>query len=241
MKKVDQFVIYQAVGRSAGWLAAASVLAKKRPEDPPHIILMPERHFEQDTFLSDFEACHKKYGWVSVAVGEGVTYADGTPISASRVTDKFSNVEFGAMGGTSAAMMLHRMISDRFKLRGEFQVVESLQMCGADRIPAVDRKEAFQCGVEAVKLVKNGLTGYMVSIQREKGKEYRVSYGTTPLTEVAIKAKPMPDAYINAEGNFVTKAFVDYLKPLVGDLPDYVTLKAKKAVQKFSAINRTSV
>jgi len=231
MKKVDQFVIYQAVGRSAGWLAAASVLAKKRPEDPPHIILMPERHFEQEKFLSDFEACYKKYGWVSIAVGEGVTYADGTPISASRVTDKFSNVEFGAMGGTSAAMMLHRMIADRFKLRGEFQVVESLQMCGADRVPAVDKKEAFQCGVEAVKLVKEGHTGYMVSIKREKGREYKVSYGTTPLKEVAIKAKPMPDAYINTEGNFVTRAFVDYLKPLVGELPAYVTLKAKKAVR----------
>ena len=105
MQKVDQFVIYQAVGRSAGWLVAASVMGKKSEADPPHIILMPERHFDLEKFLSDFERCNKKYGWVSIAVGEGVTYADGTPISASRVTDKFSNVEFGAMGGTSAAMI----------------------------------------------------------------------------------------------------------------------------------------
>lgn len=228
MKKVDQFVVYQAVGRSAGWLVAASVMGKKDEADPPHIILMPERFFELEKFLNDFETCYKKYGWVSIAVGEGVTYADGTPISASRVTDKFSNVEFGAMGGTSAAMMLHRIISDRFKIRGEFQVVESLQMCGADRMPAVDAKEAFQCGVEAVKLIKNGQTGYMVSIQRGKGEKYSVKYGMTPLEEVAIKEKPMPGKYINTEGNFVTKAFVNYLKPLVGELPEYVTLKAKK-------------
>ena len=228
MQKVDQFVIYQAVGRSAGWLVAASVMGKKNEADPPHIILMPERHFDLHKFLNDFETCYKKYGWVSIAVGEGVTYEDGTPISASRVTDKFSNVEFGAMGGTSAAMMLHRMISDRFKIRGEFQVVESLQMCGADRMSAVDAKEAFQCGVEAVKLIKSGQTGYMVSIEREKGKVYSVRYGKTPLEEVAIREKPMPDKYINAEGNFVTKAFVNYLKPLVGELPEYVTLKAKQ-------------
>ena len=231
MKKVDQFVIYQAVGRSAGWLVAASVMGKKDEADPPHIILMPERHFDPEKFLNDFEACYKKYGWVSIAVGEGVSYADGSPISASRVTDKFSNVEFGAMGGTSAAMMLHRMISERFKIRGEFQVVESLQMCGADRIPAVDLNEAFECGIEAVKLVKSGETDYMVSIQREKGKLYKVKYGKTLLKEVAIKEKPMPDKYINNEGNFVTKAFVNYLKPLVGALPEYVTLKARRVVR----------
>lgn len=228
MKKVDQFVVYQAVGRSAGWLVAASVMGKKDEADPPHIILMPERYFELRKFLNDFETCYKKYGWVSIAVGEGVAYADGTPISASRVTDKFSNVEFGAMGGTSAAMMLHKMISDSFSVRGEFQVVESLQMCGADRMSAVDANEAFHCGIEAVKLVKSGETGYMVSIQREKGTHYKVKYGKTPLEEVAIKEKPMPDTYINAEGNFVTKAFVNYLKPLVGELPEYVTLKARK-------------
>ena len=58
-----------------------------------------------------------------------------------------------------------------------------------------------------------------------------VRYGKTPLEEVAIREKPMPDKYINAEGNFVTKAFVNFLKPLVGELPEYVTLKARKVVR----------
>ncbi len=229
MKKVDQFVIYQAVGRKAGWLAAASAAAKKSEEDAPHLILMPERNFEMEKFLSDFEACYKKYGWVSIACGEGVSYADGTPISASKITDKFSNVEFGAMGGTSAAMMLHRIISDKFGLRGEFQVVESLQMCAADRAAAIDVKEAFQCGAEAVKLAKADKSGLMVTMVRGKGRQYKISFGTAPLREVAIEAKPMPNEFINAEGNFVTKAFLDYLKPLVGELPDYACLKCKPA------------
>lgn len=61
----------------------------------------------------------------------------------------------------------------------------------------------------------------MVSIVREPGEPYRWSLGTAPLAEVALGAKPMPDAYINAEGNYVTAACFDYLRPLVGPLPEY--------------------
>ena len=103
MKLVDQFVVFQTVGRSAGWLPAAAALAKVDEDDAPHIILLPERAFDQDRFLADVKRCYDRYGWCSIVCGEGVCYADGTPISASRVTDKFANVEFGAMGGTSAA------------------------------------------------------------------------------------------------------------------------------------------
>lgn len=227
MQKVDQFSIYQAVGREAGWLAAGAVAAKKNDCDAPHIILMPEVPFVKKKFLDEFAKCYKKYGFVSIVVGEGVTYKDGSPISASKTKDKFANVEFGAMGGTSAAMALHRMISDKYKsMRGEFQVVESLQMCGADRMSAVDAKEAFQCGVEAVKLAKAGKTGLMVSMVRAKGKQYKIEYKAAPLKDVAVRAKPMPKKYINKNGTFVTKAFVDYLKPLVGDMPCYTSLKA---------------
>ncbi len=229
MRKVDQFVVYQAVGRKAGWLAAAAAAAKRSEEDAPHIILLPERPFDKEKFLADVDACHKKYGWVSIVCGEGIAYADGTPVSASRTTDKFANVEFGAMGGTSAALMLHRMITEKFEgFRGEFQVVESLQMCAADRAASLDVKEAFQCGVEAVKLAKADKSGIMVSMVRGKGRQYKVAFETAPLTTVAIEAKPMPDAFINAEGNFVTKAFLDYLKPLVGELPSYHSLKGKQ-------------
>jgi len=224
MKYVDQFVIFQTVGRSAGWLPAASALAKKDEDDAPHIILLPERAFELDRFLADVKRCYDRFGWCSVVCGEGVCYADGTPISASKTTDKFSNVEFGAMGGTSAAMMLHRMISATYGWRGEFQVCESLQMCAADRVHPGDVEEAYACGRRAVELAAEGVSGVMIGIVRESSDPYRWSLGTAPLAEVALGAKPMPDEYINAEGNFVTPACIEYLKPLIGPLPDYVRL-----------------
>lgn len=224
MRRVDQFVIFQTVGRAAGWLAAASALAKAAEDDAPHLILMPERPFDREKFLADVKRCYDQFGWCSVVCGEGITYPDGTPVSATRVADQFANPEFGAMGGTSAAMMLHRMIGQAYNWRGEFQVCESLQMCAADRVSETDLQEAYACGQEAVRLAIGGVSGMMVSIQRESSSPYRYRLGTVPLAEVAIKAKPMPDEFINQEGNFVTPAFLEYVAPLVGPLPEYVRL-----------------
>jgi 6-phosphofructokinase len=229
MKLVDQFVVFQTVGRSAGWLPAAAALAKSSEEDAPHIILLPERPFDKERFLAGVKRCHDRYGWCSIVCGEGVCHADGTPISASRVSDKFANVEFGAMGGTSAAMVLHRMIAAAFGWRGEFQVCESLQMCAADRVAPGDAEEALACGRRAVELAISGTSGVMVSIVRESDEPYRWSLGTAPLAQVALGAKPMPDAFIDTENNFVTPGCIAYLRPLIGPLPEYARLKGIRA------------
>jgi 6-phosphofructokinase 1 len=229
MQRVDPFTVFQTVGRSAGWLPAAAALAKKRPEDPPHIILVPERPFEQQKFLEAAERAYKKFGFVSVVCGEGISYADGTPVSASQVTDKFSNVEFGAMGGTSAAMMLHRMLSNEFGWRGEFQVTESLQMSAGDRAVKLDHDEAYAAGREAVRIASGGTSGVMVTIERGKGPRYSSRFGTISLKKVAINARPMDDKYIDDKNLFVTKAFLSYAAPLVGELPQYASLTIKRA------------
>lgn len=231
MQKVDQFTVFQTVGRSAGWLPAAAALAKRKPADPPHIILVPERPFEQEKFLAAVKKAYDNYGFCSIVCGEGITYADGTPVSASQIKDKFSNVEFGAMGGTSAAMMLHRMISNAFGWRGEFQVTESLQMAASDRAVKLDYDEAYQCGQQAVKLAQAGTNGVMVTIKRasKRGENYKAGFGTIPLREVAVHARPMDDKYISNDGLFVTKAFYDYASPLVGPMPAYATLNMKRA------------
>lgn len=231
MQRVDQYSIFQTVGRSAGWLPAAAACAKRSPADAPHIILLPEVPFEKDVFLAGVENAQKKYGFCSIVCGEGVTYADGTPISASETRDKFGNVEFGAMGGTSAAMMLHRMIASAFGWRGEFQVTESLQMCAADRAVKLDIDEAYGCGKEAVRLALAGQDGVMVTIVRDskKGEPYKSSFGTMPLGKVANADRPMPRNMITKDGLFVTRAFLDYAAPLVGELPTYANLTIKKA------------
>jgi len=228
MQKVDQFVIFQTVGRDAGWLAAASAAGKRTDAEAPHILCLPERPFEKEKFLKDVKRFYDELGWVSIVCGEGIAYANGRAVSTAQTTDKFDNIEFGAMGGTSAAMALHKMISDEFGFRGEFQIPESLPMSAADRVARLDIDEAYMCGRAAVGLAKQGKSGVMVTLERQAGSEYKCTTGTIALEEVAIKAKPMPDEFINSEGNFVTDAFLDYLRPLVGELPDYARLAFNK-------------
>lgn len=225
MQKVDQFVIYQTIGRDSGWLAAATALARKNGEDAPHLIYTPEFHFNPDNFLKDVGSCIKFYGWVSVVCGEGLKYSDGSPVSLSAAKDKFNNTEFGAMGGASVAINLHRMITDEFGYRGEFQITESLIMSDFVRASAVDLDEAYQCGIEAVKLAGNGESGVMVTINRISDNPYTIEYGKVPLKEVAVSAKPMPAEYFNSEGNYVSPLFFNYIKPLVGELPEFIKLK----------------
>ncbi|AQQ70000.1 Pyrophosphate--fructose 6-phosphate 1-phosphotransferase [Limihaloglobus sulfuriphilus] len=224
MKRVDQFVVFQCIGREAGWLPAATALAKKSEEDAPHILCLPERPFIREKFFADVEAAYKKYGFVSIVCGEGIMTPEGRPVSASETRDKFSNVEFGAMGGASAAIGIHSMISSEFGFRGEFQITESLPMCGADRGVQLDFDEAYLCGRTAVKYAEDGKTGVMVTLERGAGQGYSCVTGEASLSDVAVRAKPMPDNFISEDGNFVTDEFIDYVKPLVGELPDYVKL-----------------
>jgi 6-phosphofructokinase 1 len=224
MQKVDKFVVHQTVGREAGWLAASAALARENPADAPHIILTPEFPFREDAFLDEVARIEKKHGFVFIVCGEGVCYEDHTPVSASKTRDKFSNVEFGAMGGSSVALEIHKIIHAKFGWRGEFQITESLPMCCEDRASRIDKKEAAQCGRKAVELAKQGITGVMVSMIREKGRDYRIQFGTAPLKDVAIAAKPMPRDMFEKSGMMVNKKFVDYCRPLVGDLPVFHSL-----------------
>ena len=223
MQRVDSFVIYQTIGRDAGWLAAATALARKQDGDPPHLIYCPERPFHKDEFIEDAKACIDKLGYVSVVVSEGIKYSDGTPVSASENQDKFGNVEYGAMSGSSVGLNVHRILADATGLRGEFQITESLPMCAVDRAEPGDIERAAGCGAEADRLASSGETGYMVTITRDNSGKF--GYGRTPLSDVAVRAREMPPEMINKRGNDVTEAFLEYARPLISPLPEYVSLE----------------
>lgn len=219
MQKVDPVLVYQAVGRDAGWLASSAALAREEEADPPHLIYIPERPFMREKFFADIERCYSRFGFVSIVVGEGIVFADGSPVSGTQTFDKFGNPEFGAMGGASAAMVVKNLACDHLGVRGEFQVVESLQMAGMDRVSVVDQEEAFMAGVHAVRLAVSGETGLMVALERAPGPVYECRYVAVPLTRVNEGKQRMPDEFIDDDASFVTPAFLDYLRPLVGDLP----------------------
>lgn len=225
MQKVDKFVIYQTIGRDSGWLAAATALAKNKESDAPHLIYCPERPFNKEEFLQDAEDCIKKYGWVSIVVSEGLLYPDGTSVSAAQEKDSFHNREFGAMGGASVGLNVHKILKDATGYRGEFQITESLNMCAIDRAVPKDLEEAYDCGTEAVRLAISGNSGYMVTIERISDNPYKTVFGKIELSNVAIKAKAMPKNFINDKGNFVTDKLINYMRPLIGEIPSYIELE----------------
>jgi 6-phosphofructokinase 1 len=100
------------------------------------------------------------------------------------------------------------------------------------RASKVDLDEAYRCGVEAVKLAEKGNSGVMVSIKRISDNPYTIEFGSVPLHEVAVSAKPMSKDYFNKEGNHVSQKFIDYMKPLAGELPEFVKLEKIFAKRK---------
>ncbi|MCJ7789861.1 MAG: diphosphate--fructose-6-phosphate 1-phosphotransferase [Candidatus Atribacteria bacterium] len=229
MQRVDKYVILQTVGRNTGWLAASAALVKKTEFDAPHLIYIPERPLSKERFISEVKECINKNRWVSIVCGEGILWEDGTPVTSLQTQDNFSNIEFGAMGGGSAALTLHKIINQETKYRGEFQITESLSMCAIDRASKIDLEEAYACGVKAIQLAEEGVSGVMVSLHRISSSPYQVELKTVSLNEVALYTRPMDDKYINNQGNFVTNEYIKYIQPLVGELPRYSELNFIKS------------
>jgi len=229
MQRVDKYVILQTVGRNTGWLAASAALVKKTESDAPHLIYIPERPLSKERFISEVKECINKNRWVSIVCGEGILWEDGTPVASLQTQNNFSNIEFGAMGGGSAALTLHKIINQETKYRGEFQITESLSMCAIDRASKIDLEEAYSCGVKAIQLAEEGLSGVMVSLHRISSSPYQVELRSVSLDEVALHTKPMDDKYINNQGNFVTNEYIKYIQPLVGELPRYSELNFIKS------------
>jgi 6-phosphofructokinase 1 len=224
MQKVDQYAVFQAIGRDSGWLAASASLARRDEADAPHLVYVPEVPMNAKRFLSDVTRCIERNGYAYIVCGEGVLWEDGTPVSASSTTDEFSNIEFGAMGGVSAAMSLHRLINEHTGYRGEFQITESIPMCGADRVSETDREEAYGCGREAMRLAAGGHSGVMVTIRRVQSDPYAYEFGTERLSEVARRTHRLPGEFYDPETKQPTDEFRRYAAPLVGEIPAYATL-----------------
>src|SRR3954469_13381772 len=65
------------MGRHAGFLTAASVLARQNDEDGPHLIYVPEAPLSEEKFLADVDRVYSKKGRCLIAVSEGVSQPGG--------------------------------------------------------------------------------------------------------------------------------------------------------------------
>lgn len=203
--------LVEVMGRNAGWLTAATVLAKEDPDDAPHLIYMPEQGKSLELVIADVEKWYKKLGYCVVAVSEGFTNEEGKGFSSSNEVDAFGHAR---LGGVVEA--LEEAISDALGLKTRYDKPGYLQRSFGELQSSVDREEAYMVGCEAVRAALAGETGVMISLVREAGPEYVCRLGLALLSEVANAEHVLPREWINSEANGVTQAFIDYAKPLIG-------------------------
>jgi 6-phosphofructokinase 1 len=221
--------VYIAVimGRHAGFLTAASIFAKKYPDDGPHCIYLPEKAFDKDKFLGDVDKFYKKYGRCIIAVSEGVTDNNGTPIIASlnknSEKDAHGNVQLSGTGALGDA--LAGLVKEKLKIkRVRCDTFGYLQRSFLSVVSGIDAQEAREVGEKAVQFSVWADVDGSVAIRRTG--DYSVEYFLTPLETVAKDSKHMPDEYIDVANSTVTEAYKDYARPLIGSMPEYERISA---------------
>lgn len=214
------------MGRHAGFLTAASALARIYPEDGPHLIYLPERAFSMESFCADVERVMQQTGRCVIAVSEGICDAKGTPIIAahSQEVDSHGNLQLSGNGA------LGDLLAEELKRRTGIKRVRAdtfgyLQRSFPGVVSETDAREARKVGESGVRYAVKTFESGSIAIQRKKTDRYAVTFERVPLKSVAKETRHMPARFINKAGNDVTKAFIEYVKPLVGKLPAMGRLK----------------
>jgi len=214
------------MGRHAGFLTAAAALGRRQEDDGPHLVYVPEAPFDTGKFLADVAAVFKRHGRCLVAVSEGIVDKDGQPIAAKLAVEQGHHVERDSHGNVqlSGSGALGDFLSVAIKSKLGIKRVRSdtfgyLQRSFAGLQSPVDAAEARRCGQEAVRFAMETISGSVAMKRTGNGTRYGVEYFRTDLANVAEKTKSLAPEYINADGNGVTAAFVEYAMPLTGGVP----------------------
>lgn len=205
------------MGRNAGFLTAASSIAKKYPDDGPHLIYLPERPFNFDRFLLDVKNTYEKHGKCIVAVSEGIVDEEGVAIvtkySKNNEKDSHGNIQLSGTGVLGD--LLAKMIKENLKIkRVRSDTFGYLQRSFSGCVSDVDQREAREVGEKAVQFALWDNVDGSVTIHRTG--LYSVDYRLSKLEDIAKYTKSMPDNFINDLGNNVTDDYKHYLLPLLG-------------------------
>lgn len=204
--------VIEAMGRNAGWITAASALARRNPGDAPHLIYLPERAFNEEEFLEDVKRLWEEKGGVVVVVSEGLKGADGEPI-VPPIFKQGRATYYGDVSSYLANLVIQKL---GIKARSEKPGI-----CGRASIAwqsPVDRDEAVLTGREALKAAMEGVGGVMAGLIRDHTEDgsYQVHVERIPIKEVMMHERTVPERYMNPRGNDVTQEFVDWCRPLIG-------------------------
>ena len=230
--------ILEVMGRHAGWIAAAAGLAGEGADAPPHLILFPERRFDEAAFLAKVKATVERVGWCTVVASEGVRNAQGQFLAEAGTRDAFGHSQLGGV-----APMLAQLVKDKLGYKYHWALPDYLQRSARHAASKVDAEQAYAVGKAAVDYALAGMNAVMPVIVRTSDAPYRWKVEPAPLAKIANKEKKMPKGFIRRDGFGITDAARRYLSPLIAGeaplpwrrdgLPAYGTLKLSPVARRL--------
>lgn len=203
--------IVEIMGRDAGWLTAASALARNQYNTAPHLIYLPEVPFSEEAFLEDVRTALLEKNNIIIAVSEGIRDKDGNYITASdSVADQFGHQQLSGAGKA-----LELLVKKHLGVKVRSIEVNVLQRCSSHLASKTDLDESFAQGKQAVGFAEEGITGSMVCVCRESDKPYKIHYDHAPISQIANEARSVPVEWISEKGNDIKQELIDYMLPLI--------------------------
>lgn len=232
--------VLEVLGRNAGWTAAAAALAGSCRDEPPHLLLLPERPFDPDRFIEQVRRCDALHGYCVVVASEGLRDQRGHLLAATGTTDAFGHPQLGGAGGHVADL-----VRETLGLKTHVAVPDYLMRSAAHLVSATDQAQAFAVGKAGVEAALSGANGVMMTVERLCDAPYQWRTGQAPLDQIANVERQLPTAFISDDGWHITDACRRYLQPLIegevpppfaNGLPRYVKLRQQRAPRRLATV-----
>lgn len=213
-------LICEVIGRNVGWLAAATAFARTYEDDAPHLIYFPERALPRQKLFADIETAYRRWGRVFVVMCEGQLDENGEAFGAD--VDRPENPQYRL--ASNLAHAVSRLVMRELNFRTRSERPSLLARSCSVLVSQTDREEAELVGRAAVLAAAAGESGVMVALRREEGAEYRCDTVLIPLNEVARRERQLPDAFRDDISADIRPAYLEYARPLVGNVPAHARL-----------------
>lgn len=221
--------IVEIMGRHAGWLTAASALARKFEHDNPVLIYLPETDFDQDAFIEKVRTSLETTPNLVVCISEGIHDNTGTFIC--EYSNDVGTNTFGHKMLTGSGKYLENLVKERLGVKVRSVELNVCQRCSSSMLSKTDQKEAIASGAYGVKAALNGASGKMVAFERLDGDDYQIDYVLKDVNVICNQEKCVPATWITADGSDVTEDFIRYARPLI---QGEVTVPTEDGVPKFA-------
>lgn len=221
--------IVEIMGRHAGWLTAASVLARKFEGDNPVLIYLPEVAFDQDDFIAKVQKSLETTPNLVVCISEGINDGKGTFIC--EYASDVGVDTFGHKMLTGSGKYLENLVKEKVGVKVRSIELNVCQRCSSAMLSDTDLTEAVNAGAYGVQAALKGETGKMITFNRHYNHPYELSYGTADVNNICNKEKPVPAQWITENGSDISDDFIAYAAPLI---QGNVTVPMKDGLPAFA-------